>query len=755
MKTILFTIFFGFLISIFLDLPIVAQNTTDVNCSQYLTPPPNNPDGSGGEWYPYSKLSASLITVFGYPSSLNKSIFIDLVLVDRKWKLQINHYQTYNIFYLTTNQGSSFNLALDENTKTDQGNQINLILYTDLKVCSGSLIGGGCHLTRPNSVYGALNINVEIPDWDPNQLVSSICQGAKPIDISYFLVNTLKANPGAKIQNAHFFVDGLPLVGASFNPTLFSPGNHIITAQKTYCNSNSGWGTSGDYISPPYNITVTAPGIQFPNDQIFICDNAEPISLLASPTGGTWVDIRNANNLALSGNVFDPSKTPFGNYTIRYTYTDPSTGCTGFKDLSMVINKSPTISMVADTSILFNSSPVVLKGDRPATGTYSGLGVSGNVFNPNAAQICVNTISYTLKDPLTLCSTTQTRKIILIPIIGGALKICNNSSPYNLLQDVNPKGGVFSGPGVSGNNFDPKSLTEGDYSITYSIINNTGCTASNTRIISVLGAPQTPIISGVLTGCDGLSTTITASNISDQAIQYQWFKSGANIPFFQGNILNYTINGTETLTCNGLNEAGCISIPSASISIISNNPVGDFSVDNTQILSGGLVNFTTTAMGQSYQWDFGDGGSSNKGNTYHYYYMPGNFNIKLSITSSNGCVTRIIKNKYVTVDSVNTPPLIVKQPLGTGVDSSPIGFNIYPSPFKDHINLTFQLTQSSLINFEIYDLQGHQINIVTLPGKTGNNQFTIDLLGSIPSGVFYIVKITGNGINQVSKLLKL
>lgn len=727
---------------------------SQVSCSAFQTAPPNNSDGSGDAWYPYQDNQSTIVNIYGYGTSTNNFINLVLHFGARQWKLNYLHVQRYTIVYLGTNEGPDFTLPIDENTKTDQGNQINFILDCDLRTCR-AFGNHQCSFDRLMSPYGHILVNIEIPDWDRTQWVTSICQGEKPIDISKYLINTLNAKFGGQILNARYYVDGIKLSGTNFDPSLFSPGNHIITARKTYCNSDSGWGHDGDYISQPYTITVTAPTIQFPVENAFLCTNGSPYTLLANPTGGTWIDINNAENKALSGNVFDPTISGSGNYTLRYTYVDPSTNCTGFKDFPIVVNQAPNIVAGPDLNILYNSSPFLLSGDNPQNGIYSGNGVINNIFYPQQCVICENSISYTIKDPSTLCTSTINRNINIIPIIGQDISICNNGPSYNLLSDVNPKGGVFSGTGVEGNNFNPQNLVPGDYTITYSVTNSFGCKASNTRIFSVFTSPETPSILGNVPGCNGSILTLQASNGNSNTNKYQWYKEGDSIPFFIGNNLNYTINGNETLICRATNGLGCSSNPNALINIVSNNPTGDFKGNNTDIPFGGLVNFKTSSSGTSFLWDFGDGGTAVKQNPSHYYYSSGNFNVKLLVTSSQGCVTEFLKQSYIKVSSEKENPLIIQQSQGSGFDSSSVGFNIFPSPFKNYIKITCLLSKDQLVNVDLFNLQGHWLNHVVFEGKKGENNFSLNQLGMLGSGVYYLMKINCSELNQTQKILKL
>lgn len=67
------------------------------------------------------------------------------------------------------------------------------------------------------------------------------------------------------------------------------------------------------------------------------------------------------------------------------------------------------------------------------------------------------------------------------------------------------------------------------------------------------------------------------------------------------------------------------------------------------------VNFTNTSIGAtSYEWHFGDGGTSTLENPSHTYVAAGIFNDTLITTNANGCKDTIIKSGYVKI----VPPTV-------------------------------------------------------------------------------------------------
>ncbi|MEI6899649.1 MAG: FISUMP domain-containing protein, partial [Bacteroidota bacterium] len=75
---------------------------------------------------------------------------------------------------------------------------------------------------------------------------------------------------------------------------------------------------------------------------------------------------------------------------------------------------APIVSFTTcfDTVTTLNAKPIKLKGGIPLNGTYTGPGVSSNIFTPSAAGIGTKTIIYTYTNSV-LCSASKTKTIIV------------------------------------------------------------------------------------------------------------------------------------------------------------------------------------------------------------------------------------------------------------------------------------------------------------------------------------------------------
>jgi hypothetical protein len=162
------------------------------------------------------------------------------------------------------------------------------------------------------------------------------------------------------------------------------------TANGTYTVSNvtmggcsaAGSGSASVVFNTNPTVTFTPVGS--------VCDNASPVTLTATPAGGTF-----SGSTGVSGSTFDPAGLTAGSITLTYNYTDAN-GCSGSATSVVTLNAAPTATLAAFTDVCLQDPSFGLTGGLPAGGTYSGTGVSGGNFSPATAGAGLQTITYTV-----------------------------------------------------------------------------------------------------------------------------------------------------------------------------------------------------------------------------------------------------------------------------------------------------------------------------------------------------------------------
>jgi len=144
---------------------------------------------------------------------------------------------------------------------------------------------------------------------------------------------TLVAQPttGATLQ---WFVDGVAAgTDASFVPDLSEAGEYQIgLSQTTTCESSRSYQTIVINESPEVLIYASST----------IESNASPITVNAQPNGGVLT------GTGVSGLEFNPAVAGIGEHVLTYTFTDPTTGCSGTNTHTIVVEQSISTDTLVD-----------------------------------------------------------------------------------------------------------------------------------------------------------------------------------------------------------------------------------------------------------------------------------------------------------------------------------------------------------------------------------------------------------------------
>ena len=298
-------------------------------------------------------------------------------------------------------------------------------------------------------------------------------------DASYCNTPGLVDLPSANPPGGIWFGPGVS--GNSFDPQSAGGVNDYTL---TYAFTN----TNGCTDSTTATISVIDPeNVQAGPDTVFcVSETAYDLSFLASPAGGSWqVD----QGSGLSGNTFNPSQAGVGTYVL--TYSVGSGNCLVTDQLSIVVRSLPEITLSGIQDAVCISEEAVVLRANPVGGQWSvnNSGVlEDNTFKPQDSGAGTYTLTYTYQDA-SGCSNESSFEITVHPlpeVRAEDASYCNTPGVVDL-PSASPPGGIWSGPGVIGNAFDPQAAGGvNDYTLTYTFTNSNGCTDSTTATISVI-----------------------------------------------------------------------------------------------------------------------------------------------------------------------------------------------------------------------------------------------------------------------------
>ncbi len=242
-------------------------------------------------------------------------------------------------------------------------------------------------------------------------------------------------------------------------------------------------------------------------------------------------------------------------------------------------------------------------------------------------------------------------------------------------------------------------------------------------------------------------------------VSWVWNFGDGNMQTFTAPPFTHTYlgSGTYNVTLKTIDAVGCSDSTTNAQTIIISEPVADFSSSDTLSCPSQIISFTNASTGPnlSYQWDFGDGGTSTMTDPSHTFNIEGIYPVHLLITDQYGCQDSISKNihiesphaSFTVSDSVSTcPPLIVNF-----TNTSIHGYSIQWD-FGDGS------TSSAPNPIHIYNEPGVFIAMLAVSGP-GNNCFDTvykQITISGPSGTFTYDPLNGcspHTVNFVSNAI--
>ncbi|MFT5823178.1 MAG: gliding motility-associated-like protein [Crocinitomix sp.] len=268
-------------------------------------------------------------------------------------------------------------------------------------------------------------------------------------------------------------------------------------------------------------------------------------------------------------------------------------------------------------------------------GVWSGLGVTGSIFDP-AGLVGDIAITYDVgTDP---CDATLTQNITITagPSVDAGLdqSICEGEN-ITLTAD-NPDGAIITWDlGITdGLAFTPAGTGTTTYTVT-ATDPGTGCENVSTVDVTVNPIPVVTASADLIEICLGESVTLTGGG----ATTYTWDMGATNgIPFTPAT------TGTFTFTVTGTTD-GCSSTATINISVIDCEVgIADFELDN--VCLGDCITLTDLSTGTiaEWAWDFGgaaDPNTSDDQNPFVCFTTVGDFIIQLTITSPSGTTSSI------------------------------------------------------------------------------------------------------------------
>ena len=256
-------------------------------------------------------------------------------------------------------------------------------------------------------------------------------------------------------------------VSGTWSPALnnASTTTYTFTAASGQCATTQ---TMTITVNPLPTATINATG------STTVCQGSSVVLNANTGNGLTYQWKNNGSNISGATNS-SYTATASGSYTVDVS----SNGCT-------TTSSATTVTVTSNTTPTFTQvSPICTGGTLNPLPQTSNNSVSGT-WSPSLNN--ASTTSYTFTPSTGQCATTQTMTITVnqLPIVtlNQFNSVCDTIGALTLFGGQ-PTGGVYSGTSVNNNTFNTQ-VGIGNYPITYSYIDNNGCTANATQSITVI-----------------------------------------------------------------------------------------------------------------------------------------------------------------------------------------------------------------------------------------------------------------------------
>lgn len=310
------------------------------------------------------------------------------------------------------------------------------------------------------------------------------------------------------------------------------PGTYLITLQEHASN-----GCSGDIQSG----TVHVKALNTSSLNKVICINEAPFIWYGNPysVSGTYID----------------------------TISNTTGGCDTIATLNLTVNPLPIVNAGTYAPVCANSSSFILAG-TPFGGSFSGTGVTGNIFDPALAGPGSHIVTYSYTD-VNGCnnSSTTTIQVFAVPVL-----VINNPAaecPGTTFNITNPGITTGSDPGITLAYWtdaagtiplaNPTAInTAGTYYI--SAVNASGCRIISPVVITYKPMPSISFAGGgTICPGDSKTLTVTFTGVAPFSFTYTDGTTPIVINGITSNSYQFTVSPVVTTTyrITAFSDAGC------------------------------------------------------------------------------------------------------------------------------------------------------------------------------------------------------
>lgn len=165
--------------------------------------------------------------------------------------------------------------------------------------------------------------------------------------------------------------------------------------------------------------------------------------------------------------------------------------------------------------------------------------------------------------------------------------------------------------------------------------------------------PVANFTSDVTTGCAPLLVRFTDASTGNPTT-WNWEFSNGTLSSVQNPAVTFNDPGTYSVKLVVQNANGIAQVERINYITVLPSPTAAFTADLNLACLPATINFTdqsTPGAGSitSWNWEFGDGGTSTAQNPSHTYNNVGFYTVTLTVISSSGCMTTTTRSSYIRI----------------------------------------------------------------------------------------------------------
>lgn len=305
------------------------------------------------------------------------------------------------------------------------------------------------------------------------------------------------SNSCGSVTSNHIIVTVNPLpnpaIISALGPTTICSGSSVVLSGNTFGGVWSVGGSTAQNLttttSGDYYVTTTNTCGNVNSNHIIVTVNPTPVPAVISASGPTNFCI--GGNVTLSGNTTGGTWALNGttnssivvNLTGDYYVTNTSLcGIVTSNHIQVTVNPQPVVSILglpANNTFNCMDAPVNLTG-VPAGGTFSGLGMTGNTFNPNVVGTNGGSLITYSYSSAPNCAGQE-----MLPIIVNTTDNC--AIPQNVtVSQIAKKTAVISWNSSAAPSFKVRYRKTGTTTYLYKNINWTPCTPTTVQLTGLI-----------------------------------------------------------------------------------------------------------------------------------------------------------------------------------------------------------------------------------------------------------------------------